>query len=169
MQPEVLFEPPLDPISRASVPGFLADRESQPCHSQRVPEHPDMKVRRPVMDAMFHDPLIIRGSANPVLFGQPEATFLRLTGACVLLLFSARGPVYHSSSSSGCGIREFVCERRCEVDMFFSRLFLDLLIKTLKRLSNQMWRRKSRPFSTRSIRDYQRRWTRPCRTRAAMV
>ena len=53
IQPEVLSDPSLDPISSTSLPKFLAGRDSQPCETQRIREHPDLKVISAAPSSLF--------------------------------------------------------------------------------------------------------------------
>ncbi len=85
--PEVLSEPSLDPISSTSLPNFLAGRDSQPCRTQRIREHSDMKVVGAVSGSFFNDPPIFGGAIYSKLFWEPKAFFLRPTDACVPLPF----------------------------------------------------------------------------------
>lgn len=89
IQPEVFSEPPLDPISSASVPSFPADRYSQPSYAHRVLEHSDMKMGRVRADTSSHDSPIVGGVANSSFFVKLKTPRFRPTGVCVLLPFSA--------------------------------------------------------------------------------
>jgi hypothetical protein len=95
IQPEVLSEPPLDPISSASLPSSPTRRNPQSRNTQRISQHSDAKMGGAVTRTHFHDSPVFGGTSNPVLFGQPEMPLLRPTGACVLLPFSVGGRFFH--------------------------------------------------------------------------
>ncbi len=87
IQPEVLSEPSLDPISSTSFPNFFARRYSHPCRTHWIREHSDMKVVGAVSGSFFNDPPILGGAIYPNLFWEPKALFFRPTDACVPLPF----------------------------------------------------------------------------------
>lgn len=89
IQPEILPQSPLDPISRASYSDFLAGGHTQPRPAQRIPSHSDEKMGRTVADSLPHYAPVFRGTPESVLFGQPERTDFRPTGGCVPSAFSA--------------------------------------------------------------------------------
>lgn len=132
IQPEVLSEPPLDPISSASLPSFPTRRNPQPRNTQRISQHSDAKMGCAVTRAHFHDSPVFGGTSDSVLFRQPEISLLRPTGAYVLLPFSVGERFFHFWCSSERENREFFFERCCSVEMFVSRRFPDLVVQTSK-------------------------------------